>query len=169
MFSILLCSVKYFLCPCKISLTRKTLVLLLQKTGFPVSCGDFGEPKESTVIRALNCFSHKMEFTPKTETVVQVYPRKGEIWALYHKDKTGEVLKQARSEKDKKGKGNDNDKYQFRLVVILSNCGEGRETEILVLRKRTGYRTLWEPGYKKGSLPVEYMDRFSLTGFLPTS
>ncbi|KAG0571242.1 hypothetical protein KC19_6G222200 [Ceratodon purpureus] len=132
-----------------------------KKAGFPISCGDFEEPKESTVIRALNCFSHKMEFTPKTDTVIQVYPRKGEIWALYHKDNIGDGLKQARSEKDRKGKGNDCDKYQFRLVVIVSNCGEARETEILVLRKRTGYRTLWEPGYKKGSLPVEYMERFS--------
>lgn len=97
-----------------------------------------------------------MEFAPKPDALIQVYPRKGEVWALHKK----EDLKQARSEKEKQGKGTE-ENGNFRLVVILSNCGEGRASDILVLRKRTGYRTLWEPGYENGSLPIGNMERFS--------
>jgi hypothetical protein len=106
-----------------------------------------------------------MECTAKGDTVMQVYPRKGEVWALHKKDDGKQKDKDKDKDKEKKGgteKNNSNNGgSSFRLVVILANCEEGRAAEILVLRKRTGYRTLWEPGYKKGSLPMGNMELFS--------
>lgn len=52
----------------------------------PVSCGEFklknGRPK----ILPRACFSHQVKpFDSSKKSIVKVYPRKGEIWALYKK------------------------------------------------------------------------------------
>ena len=76
---------------------------LPQEAGdFSISVGEFEEPKERTVIMALNCFFHKVEFTQKTTTVIQVYPRKGEIWALYSYEEN--KLRKAQNRTAKRGK-----------------------------------------------------------------
>ena len=115
-------------------LTEKGGCSLSQKAGgFSISIGEFEEAKESTVIRALNCFSHKMEFTQKTPTTIQDYPRKGEFWALSYKEKPKEEDTKQKGKKGKgsdefkKGSGNDSDKHQFLLVVIVSHWRTWRD------------------------------------------
>lgn len=128
------------------------LLLLKQASGFSISLGDFREaPGGPSIIKTSNCFSHKMQFVQVDDTIVQIYPRVGEVWALHRK-----VRKRDNSEKLKSI-----DNPGFRLVVISSECGRGQPSEIRVLKKRTGYRTLWEPGYQPGPLPLEYIHLFS--------
>lgn len=124
----------------------------MQASCFSISLGDFREaPGGPSIIKTANCFSHKMHYVQLNETIVQIYPRVGEVWALHRK-----VRKRENSEKSKSG-----DNPSFRLVVISSECGRGQPSEIRVLKKRTGYRTLWEPGYQPGPLPLEYIHLFS--------
>lgn len=107
-------------------------------------------------MKALNCFSHKLEYTLKSNNNLEIYPRVGEIWALHQMGNS----RQIRSEMDE-WEERQEEKRKYRLVVILTECGEGQAPQIQVLRKRTGFRTLWEPGYDPGVLPVEGMKRFS--------
>lgn len=127
-----------------------------ESSQFSACCGSFEELKESTVVKALNCFSHKLEYTLKSNNNLEIYPRVGEIWALHQMGNS----RQIRSEMDE-WEERQEEKRKYRLVVILTECGEGQAPQIQVLRKRTGFRTLWEPGYDPGVLPVEGMKRFS--------
>ncbi|KAD2393707.1 hypothetical protein R6Q59_011995 [Mikania micrantha] len=48
----------------------------------PLGFGEFRTGKHETVV-ATNCFSHKVNFTKTENGFLQIYPRKGEVWALY--------------------------------------------------------------------------------------
>jgi hypothetical protein len=96
-----------------------------------------------------------MEFTTKLNKVIQVYPQKDELWALYFQ----RDFNLGRSQKVKQGKQNEQN-GTFMLMVILSNCEEGRPIDIWILRKKICYQTLWEPGYEKGSLPFGSLEHF---------
>ncbi|XP_076885635.1 uncharacterized protein LOC143535198 [Bidens hawaiensis] len=48
----------------------------------PLGFGEFKTGKHETVM-ATNYFSHKVKFTKTENRFLQIYPRKGEVWALY--------------------------------------------------------------------------------------
>ncbi|KAG4958549.1 Chaperone protein dnaJ 49 [Glycine soja] len=51
-------------------------------SGFYKTCGDFRTGKHE-ITESLNSFSHKVRWTKGTRGVVRIFPRKGEVWALY--------------------------------------------------------------------------------------
>lgn len=48
----------------------------------PFAFGEFRPGKHETV-SVLNYFSHKVNFTKTENEILQIYPRKGDVWALY--------------------------------------------------------------------------------------
>uniref|UniRef100_A0A7C8ZL69 Aldose 1-epimerase n=1 Tax=Opuntia streptacantha TaxID=393608 RepID=A0A7C8ZL69_OPUST len=51
-------------------------------SGFSKTCGDFRGGRHETY-DSLNCFSHKVKWTKGTRGVIRIFPRKGDVWALY--------------------------------------------------------------------------------------
>ncbi|KAF8399971.1 hypothetical protein HHK36_015843 [Tetracentron sinense] len=51
-------------------------------SGFPKTCGDFRIGKYE-VNDSLNSFSHKVRWTKGTRGAIIIFPRKGDVWALY--------------------------------------------------------------------------------------
>ncbi|XP_021845891.2 uncharacterized protein [Spinacia oleracea] len=52
-------------------------------SGFSKTCGDFRVGRHETYDGGLNCFSHKVRWTKGTRGAICIFPRKGDVWALY--------------------------------------------------------------------------------------
>lgn len=59
-------------------------------TSHPISCGDFYVKNKGTKAFSLSSFSHSVNATPKGMKRYEIYPRKGEIWAL-RKSQNGDL------------------------------------------------------------------------------
>lgn len=51
-------------------------------SGFSKTCGDFRVGRYETC-DDLNCFSHKVRWTKGARGAIRIFPRKGDVWALY--------------------------------------------------------------------------------------
>lgn len=51
-------------------------------SGFSKTCGDFRVGKYE-INNSLNSFSHKVRWSKGTRGAIRIYPRKGDVWALY--------------------------------------------------------------------------------------
>ncbi|KAL2903706.1 DnaJ-like protein subfamily B member 14 [Bienertia sinuspersici] len=51
-------------------------------SGFSKTCGDFRVGRYETYSN-LNCFSHKVRWTKGARGAIRIFPRKGDVWALY--------------------------------------------------------------------------------------
>jgi hypothetical protein len=91
-----------------------------------------------------------MHHVQVNKTIVQIYPRLGEVWALHRN-----VLKRKNSEMSNSGNN-----PTFLLVLISSAFGRAPD-EIRVLQKRLGYRTLWETIGHPVPFPLKYIRHFS--------
>ncbi|MCD7465165.1 hypothetical protein HAX54_000724 [Datura stramonium] len=52
------------------------------RSGFPKTSGDFRIGKYE-INKTLNSFSHKVKWVKEAKGVIQIFPRKGDVWALY--------------------------------------------------------------------------------------
>ncbi|XP_061348457.1 uncharacterized protein LOC133293855 [Gastrolobium bilobum] len=55
-----------------------------------ISCGTFKVKKAESQIVSLSAFSHQLNVKPMANNIYEIYPRKGEIWAVY-KDRNYEL------------------------------------------------------------------------------
>ncbi|CAK8571803.1 unnamed protein product [Lathyrus sativus] len=51
-------------------------------SGFPKTTGDLRLGKR-VISRTLNSFSHRVKWTKGPKGIFHVYPKKGDVWALY--------------------------------------------------------------------------------------
>ncbi|MCO5586312.1 hypothetical protein L7F22_040251 [Adiantum nelumboides] len=121
-------------------------VLSWLDSGFSYTCGEFKLGKTLTG-DPVCMFSHIMTFEKGQKGGLTIYPRKGEIWALY-KDWTSLITK--------------DDKHGYELVEVLTDFSEDAGVQLCLLVKVEGfkpvYRQLSEVVYRV--LPTE-MRRFS--------
>ncbi|CAH2055072.1 unnamed protein product [Thlaspi arvense] len=75
----------------------------------PVSCGEFKLKTEKPKIIARTSFSHKVNPVDAKRNIVKVYPRKGEIWALY------------------KNCDSTNEEHDIDIVEVVEDYCDGRE------------------------------------------
>lgn len=134
----------------------------MQSTGYTIPCGHFKAGKPD-ILTGINCFSHLMVVDWEANDVVHIYPRKGEVWALFKK---GAMQHDSEGVCDKKvskpeGRPKPIATPKFRLVEVLANIDGGSPVEIQVLGKVPGFRTIWGPFYAKGALPSNSMRLFS--------
>ncbi|PON95772.1 Terminal organelle assembly protein [Trema orientale] len=121
-------------------------------SAFFKTSGDFrtGKPE---VYTSLNSFSHQVKWTKGSRRAIQIYPTKGDVWALYknwspdwNKLTPEEVI------------------HKYDMVEVLENYNEERGVTIMPLVKVAGFKTLfrqhWDPS-KIRTIPREQMFRFS--------
>ncbi|XVF12636.1 hypothetical protein REPUB_Repub08aG0136000 [Reevesia pubescens] len=51
-------------------------------SGFSKTCGEFRSGRHE-ISETLNFFSHKVQWTKGTRGVIRIFPRKGDVWAIY--------------------------------------------------------------------------------------
>ncbi|KAF8394498.1 hypothetical protein HHK36_020708 [Tetracentron sinense] len=120
----------------------------------PVGCGKFKHgASENTADR--NMFSHKLYWeNGRSRSSYKIYPRKGEIWALFKKWDI------------KWNSDPDNHRqYEYEFVEVLSDYVEGGDISVTYLGKVKGFVSLFSRTMKKGvvsfQIPASEQFRFS--------
>uniref|UniRef100_M8ALQ6 DnaJ homolog subfamily B member 12 n=1 Tax=Aegilops tauschii TaxID=37682 RepID=M8ALQ6_AEGTA len=121
-------------------------------SGFIKTCGDFRIGKYET-IDIINMFSHQIKWEKGPRGVVKIYPRKGDIWALYRNWSP-----------DWSGDTPDSVLHVYDLVEVLDDYDEDIGISVIPLIKVTGFRTVFQHHQDQDvikRIPKEEMFRFS--------
>ncbi|XWS37952.1 hypothetical protein CRYUN_Cryun19dG0089400 [Craigia yunnanensis] len=121
-------------------------------SGFSKTCGEFRCGRHE-ISETLNSFSHKVQWTKGTRGVIRIFPRKGDVWALYrnwspdwNEHTPEEVI------------------HKYDMVEVLDDYTEEQGVSVVPLIKVTGFRTvfhkLMDPKEVR-RIPKEEMFRFS--------
>uniref|UniRef100_A0A7N0TFT7 J domain-containing protein n=1 Tax=Kalanchoe fedtschenkoi TaxID=63787 RepID=A0A7N0TFT7_KALFE len=120
-------------------------------SGFTKTCGIFRIGKHETS-SYLNSFSHKVEWT-KIRGAVHIYPKKGEVWALYKnwsadwdENTPDEVI------------------HKYDMVEVCDDYSEEQGVSVIPLIKVPGFRTVFRSQADPGGISKiakEEMFRFS--------
>ncbi|KAH9626622.1 hypothetical protein KSS87_015286 [Heliosperma pusillum] len=120
--------------------------------GFSKTCGEFWVGKHETS-HLLNSFSHQVKFEKGPRGVIQIYPRKGDIWALYRywspnwdQDIPDELI------------------HVYDMVEVLQDYSDEQGVSVAPILKATNFRTVFhkqpDPQTVK-HIPKEEMFKFS--------
>ncbi|KAL1320121.1 hypothetical protein HN51_064850 [Arachis hypogaea] len=119
----------------------------------PIACGKY-KLGSSDIIEGHETFSHMITCEKVGRSSFNVYPRKGETWALF-KNWDIKWHKDAESHR----------KFDFEFVEILSNYVEGDGVFVALLGKLKGFVSLFFPILKDGNplfqIPSTQLFRFS--------
>jgi hypothetical protein len=121
-------------------------------SGFSKSCGDLRVGKHE-IYTSLNSFSHKVRWAKGTRGVIQIYPKKGDVWALYrnwspewNELTANEVI------------------HKYDMVEILEDYSEEFGVTVVPLIKVAGFKTIFhrhlDPEHVR-TIPREEMFQFS--------
>ncbi|KAK6925959.1 DnaJ domain [Dillenia turbinata] len=121
-------------------------------SGFLKTCGDFRIGKHE-INQTLNAFSHKVKYTKGMRGVIQIYPKKGDVWALY------------RNWSPEWSEHTPDDVIQkYDMVEVLEDYDEELGVSVTPLGKVAGFRTVFhqhEDPKEVRRIPREEMFRFS--------
>ncbi|KAH7538172.1 hypothetical protein FEM48_Zijuj03G0170800 [Ziziphus jujuba var. spinosa] len=121
-------------------------------SGFTKTCGEFRTGRHE-MSRTLNSFSHKVSWTKGTRGVVQIYPKKGEVWAIY-KNWSPEWNEHTSEEV----------RHKYEMVEVLDDFSEEEGVSVALLIKVAGFKTVFEKNMdsqKVRRIPKEEMFQFS--------
>lgn len=120
-------------------------------SGFYKTCGEFRLGRYE-IYKSINSFSHKVNWS-KVRGVVQIFPKKGEVWALYrnwspdwNENTPDELI------------------HEYDMIVVLVDYDEEQGVSVAPLNKVAGFKTLFLPNLdpeKVMKIPKEEMFRFS--------
>ncbi|KAF8390658.1 hypothetical protein HHK36_025185 [Tetracentron sinense] len=121
-------------------------------SGFSKSCGDFRIGRYE-INDSLNSFSHKVRWTKGTRGAIRIFPRKGDVWALYrnwspdwNELTPDEVI------------------HKYNMVEVLDDYNEEEGVSITPLVKVAGFKTVFHMHLDPREvrrIPKEEMFRFS--------
>ncbi|KAK6123743.1 hypothetical protein DH2020_042515 [Rehmannia glutinosa] len=119
-------------------------------SGFTKTSGDFRVGK-SVVSKRLNSFSHQVKWKKGTRGAIQVFPTKGDVWAMYRNwssdwdhSTTDEII------------------HKYDLVVVLEDYNEDVGVLIAPLFKVAGFTSVFNLDQRESrTIPREQMFRFS--------
>ncbi|KAK7337840.1 hypothetical protein VNO77_18427 [Canavalia gladiata] len=120
--------------------------------GRTISCGIFKVKKSKSENLSLSAFSHQLRVEPMANNRYEIYPRKGEIWALY-KDQSHELTS------SNQGRG------ECHIVEVLTDTGKG--TLVVVLMPLSSSQPIFKsPRIQRSKsgvieIPREEVGRFS--------
>jgi hypothetical protein len=89
-----------------------------------ISCGSFKIKKAKLQILSPSAFSHQLKIEPMENSIYEIYPKKGEIWALY-KDKNYELTS------SNQGRG------ECHIVEVLEDSDKSIQVVVLVRLNRS--------------------------------
>ncbi|CAI9113116.1 OLC1v1013658C1 [Oldenlandia corymbosa var. corymbosa] len=120
--------------------------------GFTKTCGEFRVGKH-VVTNKLNIFSHRVKWSKGPRGVIHIFPRKGDIWALYRNWSS-----------DWNELTPDDVIQQYDMVEVVQDYHEERGVAVTPLVKVAGFRSVFhqhvDPS-KVYTIPREEMFRFS--------
>ncbi|KAK0590901.1 hypothetical protein LWI29_032945 [Acer saccharum] len=121
-------------------------------SGFVKTSGDFWRGKYE-VYNSLNSFSHKVGWVKGTRGAIQIYPRKGDVWALYtnwsddwNEHTPDEVV------------------HKYDMVEVLEDYNEATGVTVVQLVKVPGFKTVFHRSSEQRQIsiiPRKEMFRFS--------
>ncbi|KHN27870.1 DnaJ like subfamily B member 14 [Glycine soja] len=121
-------------------------------SGFSKICGDFRTSRPE-ICGSTNFFSHKVRWRTGAEGAICIYPRKGDVWAIYrnwspdwNELTADEVI------------------HKFDVVEVLEDFIEGHGIDVIPLVKVAGFRTVFHHHLDPKEIriiPREEMFRFS--------
>ncbi|KAF5442241.1 hypothetical protein F2P56_034925 [Juglans regia] len=121
-------------------------------SGFSKTCGDFRIGRQETT-ETLNSFSHKVMWTKGIRGVICIYPREGEVWALYRNWSP-----------DWNEHTPDDLIHKYDMVEVLDDFNVEQGVSVVPLIKVTGFRTVFQRHMDPKEvrrIPKEEMFRFS--------
>lgn len=121
-------------------------------SGFAKTCGDFRVGKHE-LNNSLNSFSHRVKWTKGTRGAVRIYPRKGDVWALYRNwsPDWNELTPDAVI-------------HKYDMVEVLDDYNEEQGVFVSPLVKVAGFKTVFHrhlDDAKVQKIPRDEMFRFS--------
>ncbi|XP_026426051.1 uncharacterized protein LOC113322219 isoform X1 [Papaver somniferum] len=125
-------------------------------SGLPVACGKFryGKNQKTDTITDVSSFSHKVFKNKSVSGNCDIYPRKGETWALY---KNWNIKWSSDP--------NNHREYEYEFVVVLSDYSKKSGILVAYLVKLKGFVCLFKPTNNNGmasfQIPSNQMLRFS--------
>ncbi|KAK4787615.1 hypothetical protein SAY86_011448 [Trapa natans] len=119
--------------------------------GFTKTCGDF-RAGQIEISRSLNSFSHRVTWMKASRGVIRIYPRRGEVWALYRNwanDWTELTPKEV--------------VHKYEMVEVLEDFDEDLGILVSALVKVVGFRTVFHRHNPdvRWRIPKKEMLRFS--------
>jgi hypothetical protein len=108
---------------------------LVSTAGLSVACGEF---KRDTIgAQTLAAFSHRVEVEADAKKIYRIFPRKGEVWALYkHWDQP--LMKGVAEDEVPK--------FEYELVEVLSEYSKERGVKVGPITKVPGFKTVFRSG-----------------------
>ncbi|XP_051227857.1 uncharacterized protein [Lolium perenne] len=120
--------------------------------GYSKTCGDF-RPGASKDIDQLNTFSHVVAWEKGPGRIIRIFPKKGDIWALYQNWSA-----------DWDELTPDETMYKYELVQVLDSYSPGEGISVMPLEKVPGFVSVFKPlvdPTKSRRIRKEEMLRFS--------
>ncbi|XWS50390.1 hypothetical protein CRYUN_Cryun12cG0083700 [Craigia yunnanensis] len=121
-------------------------------SGFSKTCGEFRTGRHE-ISETLNSFSHKVQWTKGMRGVIRIFPRKGDVWALYrnwspdwNEHTPDEVI------------------HKYDMVEVLDDYNEEQGVSVVPLIKVTDFRTVFHKHMDPNEvrrIPKGEMFRFS--------
>ncbi|KAG9155473.1 hypothetical protein Leryth_009900 [Lithospermum erythrorhizon] len=121
-------------------------------SGFYKTCGEFRVGKYE-INKSINSFSHKVKWLKGPRGTVQIFPKKGDAWALYrnwspnwNEHTPDEVV------------------HKYEMILVLNDYSDEQGISVAPLVKVDGFRTVFYPHMdpeKIRKIPKEEMLRFS--------
>ncbi|KDP29834.1 hypothetical protein JCGZ_18409 [Jatropha curcas] len=121
-------------------------------SGFSKTCGEFRVGRYE-IYNSLNSFSHKVKWTKGTRGAIRIYPRKGDVWALYRNwsPEWNELTE-------------DEVIHKYDMVEVLEDYSDEVGVTIAPLVKVAGFKTVFHQHLDPGEIrciPKEELFRFS--------
>lgn len=121
-------------------------------SGFSKTTGDFRIGKR-IISKNLNSFSHRMKWTKAARGVIQIFPKKGDVWALFKNwsPDWNELTK-------------DEVIHKYDMVEVLDDYHEERGVAVCPLVKVAGFKSVFHQHFDPGEVKTirrEEMFRFS--------
>ncbi|KAM7484056.1 hypothetical protein LguiA_000065 [Lonicera macranthoides] len=121
-------------------------------SGFSKTCGDFRIGKRE-ISNSLNSFSHQVGWSKSALGAIQIYPRKGDVWALY-KNWSSEWNELTEDEVI----------HKYEIVEVIEDYDEELGAAVTPLVKVAGFKTVFDQHLdlkQTRRIPREEMFRFS--------
>ncbi|XVF53430.1 hypothetical protein PTKIN_Ptkin05aG0098900 [Pterospermum kingtungense] len=121
-------------------------------SGFTKTCGEFRSGRHE-ISETLNSFSHKVQWTKGTRGVIRIFPRKGDVWALYRNWSSNWNEETP-----------DEVRHTYDMVEVLDDYDEEQGVSVVPLIKVAGFRTVFDKlmeAKEVRRIPKEEMFRFS--------
>lgn len=121
----------------------------LKKLGFMPTTGNCFKATSSQVLDSLDMFSHILNWEKGPKGTVVVYPKKGDVWALYKNWKPG-----LRTRKKSL-------LQEYDMVEVLTNFNKQVGVSVARLEKLSDHKTLFRRSGVPWEIPVAELCRFS--------